>query len=248
MSWVSGLSLILNGEGKMPGKIIYEKSLMDMVYVFEDREDAGRMLAKKLRKLKIERAIILAIPSGGVPVGYAISRELGIPMDLMISRKVQIPYNPEAGFGAVAPDGSTILNEPLVRELGLKEEEITFLARQVLEEIERRNKVFRGDRPLPDLIGKTVILVDDGLASGYTMLAAIKSVKKRKPKRVIVAVPTAPPSSARLVAQHVDKLICLNIRRGPFFAVADAYQKWYDLKDREVMDYIRRVRETGLNP
>jgi len=219
-----------------------------MSYVFEDREDAGRMLAKKLNSFKGKGPIILAIPSGGLPVGYAIARELNIQMDVIIPRKIQIPYNPEAGFGAVAPDGSTILNEPLVRELGLTKEEIKILAKQVLEEIERRNRKFRGGRLLPNLIGKTVILVDDGLASGYTMLAAIKSVKKQKPERILATVPTAPLSSARLVASQVDQLICLNIRSGPFFAVADAYQKWYDLDDGEVMEYIRRAREAGLNP
>lgn len=232
----------------MSSEILYEKSLTNMIYVFEDREDAGRMLAKKLKSFKGKEPIILAIPSGGLPVGYAVARELNIPMDVIIPRKIQIPYNPEAGFGAVAPDGSTILNEPLVRELGLTGEETKILAEQVLEEIERRNRKFRGDRPFPNLIGKTVILVDDGLASGYTMLAAIKSVKKQKPKGILVAVPTAPLSSARLVASQVDQLICLNIRRGPFFAVADAYQKWYDLKDGEVMEYIRKARKAGLSP
>ena len=232
----------------MSSKILYEKSLTNMSYVFEDREDAGRMLAKKLNSFKGKGPIILAIPSGGLPVGYAIARELNIQMDVIIPRKIQIPYNPEAGFGAVAPDGSTILNEPLVRELGLTKEEIKILAKQVLEEIERRNRKFRGGRLLPNLIGKTVILVDDGLASGYTMLAAIKSVKKQKPERILATVPTAPLSSARLVASQVDQLICLNIRSGPFFAVADAYQKWYDLDDGEVMEYIRRAREAGLNP
>jgi predicted phosphoribosyltransferase len=169
-------------------------------------------------------------------------------MDVIIPRKIQIPTNPEAGFGAMAPDGSTILNEPLVRELGLTEEEIKLLTKQVLEEIKRRNRKFRGNKPCPNQNGKTVILVDDGLASGYTMLAAIKSVKKQKPKRIIVAVPTAPLSSARLVASQIDQLICLNIRRGPFFAVADAYQKWYDLKDGEVMEYLRKARKAGLSP
>jgi len=218
-----------------------------MSHVFEDREYAGRMLAKKLNRFKGKEPIILAIPSGGLPVGYAVARELNIPMDVIIPRKIQIPYNPEAGFGAVAPDGSIILNESLVRELRLTKEEIKILAKQVLEEIERRNRKFRGDRPSPNLIGKTVILVDDGLASGYTMLAAIKSVKKQKPKRTLVAVPTAPLDSARLVASQVNQLICLNIRRGPFFAVADAYQKWYDLDDGEVIEYIRRARKAGLS-
>ena len=217
-----------------------------MIYVFKDREDAGRVLAKKL-SLKGKEQVILTIPSGGVPVGYVIARELNIPMDVIISRKIQVPYNPEAGFGAVAPDGSMILNEHLVRELGLTKGEITSLANQALDEIRKRNRIFRKDRPLPNVVGKTVILVDDGLASGYTMLAAIKSIRKQRPMRIIVAVPTAPFSSARLVSQHVDKLICLNMRGGALFTVADAYQKWYDLKDDEVMDYIRKARKAGLS-
>jgi predicted phosphoribosyltransferase len=185
--------------------------------------------------------LILAIPSGGIPIGLKISQDLGLPLDLMICRKIPIPGNPEAGFGALSFEGSLFLNEPLVKELRLTREEIRKLSAPVLEEIRHRNRVFRGDRPFPDLRGKIVILVDDGLASGYTMMASINFVKGREPSRVVAAVPTAPESSVQLISDQVDEVLCLNIRRGFFFAVADAYDQWHDLTDGEVVELLKQL-------
>ncbi|MCP8308214.1 MAG: phosphoribosyltransferase [archaeon] len=225
----------------MSTKIVEDSSLRSKRYVFKDRVHAGELLAKKLEKYKDEDVIILAIPSGGVPVGFTIAKEIKKPFDLIIVRKIPIPMEPEAGFGAMSFDGNIVLNETLVERLGLTKEEIDECSSQVLKEIRRRMDKFRGDKPFPDLKDKTVIIVDDGLASGYTMLAAIKSVKKQSVRKIIVAVPTASTNAINLIAPHVDEIFCLNIRDSFFFAVADAYKNWYDLNDDEVQGYLRRV-------
>lgn len=226
----------------MIAEIIEEPSLRDKVHVFRDRLDAGERLGRKLVKYRGEDGLALAIPSGGIPIGLTIARHLELPFDLVISRKIPIPGNPEAGFGALSFEGSLFLNKPLVSELHLTQEEIQDLSAPVLEEIHRRNEVFRGGRPFPDLRGKIIILVDDGLASGYTMMASINFVKKRKPSRIVVAIPTAPESSVQLISASVDEILCLNIRRGFYFAVADAYHEWHDLSEGEVMEFLERFQ------
>jgi predicted phosphoribosyltransferase len=226
----------------MAAEIVEEKSLRDKAYVFKDRVEAGDRLAHGLEKYKNQQGFVLAIPSGGVPVGLRISEHLKLPFDLVISRKIPIPHNPEAGFGALSFEGSLFLNEPLVRELHLTQEEIRELSIPVLEEIKHRNAVFRSGRPFPDLRGRVAVLVDDGVASGYTMMASLNFVKKREPNRIVVAVPTAPESSIKLISAFVDEILCPNIRRGFFFAVADAYHQWHDLSEEEVMDLLKQPR------
>lgn len=217
------------------GRLIEETSLRNKLYVFEDRKAAGRLLAEKLIQYKDSDGIILGIPSGGVPVASEIVEMLHLPMDLMIVRKIQIPFNPEAGFGAIGPDGEVILNEQLTVQLGLTEEEIKSQAEKTQEGIRRRNRVFRRGKPFPSLTNKIVILVDDGLALGYTMLAAVRFVKRKNPEKIIVAVPTASKRTVDFILAEVDELICLNVRHGISFAVADAYHNWYDLTDDEVL-------------
>jgi len=235
------------GEDAKGATIVEEESLRSRRHVFRDRDHAGRLLAEKLQRYRGERVVVLAVPSGGVPVGCAVAEGLGAPLDLVVVRKIQVPWNLEAGFGAVTTDGTVVLNEPMVATLSLSRGEVERCAARAREIVEERRRRFRGDRPPPDLEGKTVILVDDGLASGYTMLAAIISAKKRKPGRVIVAVPTAPSSSVRLVAPHVDEVVCLNIRDEAFFAVADAYVRWHDLGDEEVMQCLGKTKGRGLH-
>lgn len=219
-------------------KLIEERNLRNKNYVFRDRAHAGELLARKLRPYTLSDPIVLAVPSGGVPVGKAISRELGIPMDLLIVRKIRIPYNPEAGFGSVNWDGEVNLNEKLVRQLQLSAEVIESAIREVKGELKQRMEKFRGDRPFPLLKGRAVIIVDDGLASGYTMLSAISSIKKYSPARIIVAVPTASISAIELVHPHVDEIFCLNVRDTMRFAVADAYKEWHDLTEQEVLQLL----------
>jgi predicted phosphoribosyltransferase len=221
------------------GELIEDPNLRDKYYVFRNRRHAGELLAEKLKNLVTRHSFVLAIPSGGVPVGYEIAKRLNLPLDTIIVRKIPIPGETEAGFGALTFDGEAFLNLSLINRLGITEEEIETQKEIVRRQIERRQKIFRGGRAFPEISGKEVILVDDGLASGYTMLAALSSVKKRGPRRVIVAVPTAPRTAVDLILPEVDTLLCLNIRSGAVFAVADAYMEWYDLSEEEVVEYFR---------
>jgi predicted phosphoribosyltransferase len=227
------------------GKLIEDPNLRNKYYVFRNRRHAGELLAEELKNLVSERSLVLAIPSGGVPVGYEIAKRLSLPLDIIIVRKIPIPGETEAGFGALSFDGEVFLNQPLIDRLGITEEEIETQKEMVRRQIERRWNIFRGGRAFPEISGKDVILVDDGLASGYTMLAALSSVKKRKPKRVIAAVPTAPQTAVDLILPEVDTLICLNIRSAAVFAVADAYVEWYDLSEEEVLEYLRHPEQSS---
>jgi len=231
------------GESYCMAKIVEEPSYRERRFIFQDRFHAGKLLAEKIRNYAATRnMILLAVPAGGVPVGYMIAKELGIPMDVIIVRKIQIPWNTEAGFGALTWDGEIVLNEILIKHLGLTErmiEEAILKTRRVLQE---RVRKFRGDKPMPDLKGKIVLLVDDGLASGFTMLTAARSIKKKEPRRVVVAVPTASAGAIELLSNEVDEIVCLNIRSGPIFAVADAYRNWYDLTDEDVIEILEKAK------
>jgi putative phosphoribosyl transferase len=210
--------------------------------VFKDREDAGKKLGEKLAYLKGESIVVLAIPKGGVPVGLQVAVSLKAPLDLIIPRKIPIPSNPEAGFGAVTENGTIVLNHKLLSQLNLTKSEIEHLAEEVREEIRRRSKLYRGrTRPL-DISHKKVILIDDGLASGYTMLAAIKSIKKFLPKSILVAVPVASTTALELIKESGVETMCLHESHRFFFAVADFYEKWADLSDEEVIAYLEKAR------
>jgi putative phosphoribosyl transferase len=208
--------------------------------VFLDRADAGRRLAARLLEYEGRGAVVLAVPRGGVPVGFEVARRLWAQFDVIVPRKIPIPWNPEAGFGAITADGTMVLNERMVRSLGLSEEEIEQAAEEVRQEVARRTKQYRGDRPPPDIKGRPVILVDDGLASGYTMLAAVTSLRREEPCEVVVAVPVASRGAARLISPKVDKLVALIVSERLPFAVADFYIEWRDLTDDEVLAYLRR--------
>ena len=208
--------------------------------VFEDRNEAGEILARSLECFRGKNAVVLAIPSGGVPIGLAISIHLDLSFDMLIIRKLPIPGNPEAGFGAISLEGDLILNDSLVKMLGLSDEVIEEQAELVLEELKARNRIFRGNRPQTDLKGKVVILTDDGLASGYTMMVAARMVGRQQPERIVVAVPTASLHTIDLIAEEVDEIICLNVRTGSYFAVAEAYRNWYDLSRDEVVYQLKK--------
>ena len=227
-------------------RIIDDPFLREKIFVFKNRKHAGLLLAKVLKEYGINNAYVFAIPSGGIPVGVVISKELDLPFDLAIVRKLHIPWNPEAGFGAVSWDGMVILNKFLVSSLNLTEDVIKECIETEKREIERRLKIFRGNRPFPDIKDKTVIITDDGLATGFTMLVALKSIRAKNPKRVITAVPTGSRRSLDLISSYTDEIICLNIRSGPLFAVANAYEKWYDLSDEDVIKLLKEVRFTDF--
>ena len=219
--------------------------------VFRDRRSAGETLAELLKPYTKENVTILAIPNGGVPVAFPIfknfrKRNPNVEFQLLIVRKIQIPYNTEAGFGAITLDGTIILNEMLVARIGLNEEQIQRQASKTLKQIEERLKRYGIESQEFDLKNKVAILVDDGLASGFTMLAAVNSIKKFDPEKIVVAVPTAPRSSVERVAPLVDDLICPNIRDTLWFAVADAYKNWYDLEIDEVRGILEEVRSMDI--
>ncbi len=151
--------------------------------LFENRYDAGRQLAAKLTEYKNEPIIILGIPNGGVPIAVPVALELGAELDLVVARKLPIPLLPEGGFGAVADDGNAIFNHEVLKRFPLTEHQVNFQINKVRTDIRQRSLLYRGTRPLPGVSGKTAIIVDDGLASGYTMMAAIESVRRRGPRR-----------------------------------------------------------------
>jgi predicted phosphoribosyltransferase len=226
----------------MTDNLYHEPGLRNTSRIFQDRFEAGDRLAAVLREHygRLEEAIVLAIPSGGVPIGLRVAKGLGCPLDLVIVRKIQIPGNTEAGFGAMSQDGEVFLNEGLVRQLGLSQEQIEAQKREVEQELAVRNRELRGGRAFTDLSGKTVFLADDGLASGFTMLASIHLVRQKGAKEIVVAVPTAPLRSIDMVAPLADRVYSLHVQdKGPF-AVANAYRNWYDLTRDEVKQLLQQ--------
>jgi len=222
--------------------------LRNRKFIFHDREHAGKVLAEMLAPTyhRAGDAMIMGIPSGGVPVAIEIAGSLQLPMDLLIVRKIPVPGNTEAGFGAITLSGSVFLNEELVAALHLTQQQIETQAASVKDELIRRNRIFRHDRPFPDVSGRTVIVADDGLASGFTMLAALNDLKQAGAGKLVVAVPTASASSVQRLESAADELFCPNIRSGPYFAVAEAYRNWYDLDKQEVTDMLENAARTGI--
>ncbi|MCJ7444770.1 MAG: hypothetical protein MUO26_09620 [Methanotrichaceae archaeon] len=224
----------------MTATIIDDRKLRNKSFVFQDREDAGIYLALTLERFKGKDVLVFAIPSGGVPVGLVIASHLEFPFDLLIKRKIPIPGNPEAGLGAMNLEGDIILNDRLISMLGISIEDIQKLAEPIKAELQTRNLIFRGDRPWPEINGKIIILADDGLASGYTMITAARMVRRYDPEEIVVAVPTGAADAVKLLAKEVDIIYCPNIREGYSFAVADAYRDWYDLSKEEVVDLLMK--------
>jgi len=222
--------------------VIEDLTLRNKFHVFKDREHAGRLLSKFLKERlnEKENLVVLAIPRGGVPIGCILAKQLQAEFDLIVVRKIPVPWNPEAGFGAITPNGEILLDEKVAKYLRLETEEIESLTQKVLEEIKRREQKFLGSRKRVDVTNKNAILVDDGLATGFTMLAAVKFLKD-KPRNIMIAVPTASRGAISLLSKHVHAIYCLNIRSEiPYFAVADAYVNWRDLTDGDVIQYLKK--------
>jgi predicted phosphoribosyltransferase len=219
-----------------------DSSLGDKKYVFRDRFEAGRLLGEFMAS-EYEaqpRSIVLAIPSGGVPVGIELSKRLRLPFDCLIVRKIQIPGNTEAGFGALASGGQVFLNRELINSLRLSQEQINTQTRKVEQELLVRERLFRKNKPQLDLSGLRVIVTDDGLASGFTMLAAVDAARRKGAQEVIVAVPTAPLRSIRQLEHKADVVFSLHVQQSGPFAVANAYQHWHDLSREEVIQLLAR--------
>jgi predicted phosphoribosyltransferase len=208
--------------------------------IFENRQDAGRRLVAKLCEYNDQPVVVLAIPNGGVPVALEVAGALKADLDLIICRKIPIPLNPEAGFGAIADDGTVVLNEEVVKRIGLNRQQIEHEASKVRAEIKRRSILYKGNRPLVRLSSRTVIIIDDGLASGVTMMAAVGSVRHRRPKEIVVAAPCASALAVKQLERVADKVVTCTMGFMPRFAVADFYRHWYDLSDDEVIRYLTK--------
>jgi len=209
--------------------------------LFRDRRDAAEKLSKELLSYKDTDTVILSIPRGGVVVGFEVARKLDAPLDLIIPRKIGAPGNPELAIGAVTQDGTVIMDHELMKNLRVSESYLNEETKRQIEEIKRRMKRYRGDRPFSPLEGKTVIIVDDGIATGATMLAAIHSVRKKKPASIIVAVPVAPYSTLEKLRGEADGIVCLSTPE-PFFAIGQFYQNFEQVSDDEVVHLLGRMR------
>jgi predicted phosphoribosyltransferase len=201
--------------------------------LFENRHDAGRQLAARLTDYKGQSVLVLAIPNGGVPLAAVIATALEAELDVVVVRKLPLPLSPESGFGALADDGSIILNEELMKREGVTRQQVNEQVGLVTSQVRQRSLLYRKDRPLSLVRGKIAIIVDDGLASGYTMLAAVESVKRRRPREIVVAVPAA-SSVALGRVRPAAKVLTLAEGTAPRFTVADYYRHWHDVADGEV--------------
>lgn len=221
------------------GKIVDVEKYREKTRVFKDREHAGLLLAEQLDDYKEDPdSLIVAIPAGGVPVAVEIASELNLPLDVAITRKLHVPWNEEVGFGAVTWNNIVEVNQNLANQLGLSQSQIEEVIEKEKQIIKQRRRLY-GKEEFLGLKSKHPIIVDDGLASGFSMLTTAKAIKRYRPKFITVAVPTAPRSSIDLLESHVDEIYCLNIRTGRYFAVASAYENWYDLTDEEVLEYLK---------
>jgi putative phosphoribosyl transferase len=217
------------------GKLVEDAALRDRIHVFADRNGAGQQLAAYLSGYRDQKIHLFAIPAGGVPVAAEIALGLSVPLDLIIVRKIQFPWTTEAGFGALDPAGQAILNGDLLRRMPLSPEEIAIQVKKTTAVMQQREEHLRGGKPYARLNGQPALIVDDGLASGYTMRAALQFLRAQGAGRLIVAVPTGSERTVWELLPLVDELFCLNVRGGYSFAVADAYENWYDLTEEEVL-------------
>lgn len=204
-----------------------------MQTIFGDRRQAGDLLAEALRGLKGEDMVVLGIPRGGVVVASRVAEALGATLDIVVTKKIGAPEEPEFAVGAVTQEGEAVLNEEVVKLLGIRESYLKSEAERLTAEIRRRMVELRSTRPYPSLRGKTVVIVDDGVATGSTVSAAIKSVRKQSPSSVIVAVPVAPPEAVQELSKEADKVVCLETP-DPFFAIGQFYDDFAQADDEQV--------------
>ncbi|UCC77331.1 MAG: phosphoribosyltransferase [Anaerolineales bacterium] len=205
---------------------------------FRDRREAGQLLAEELSSLRgTQDLIILGIPRGGVVVAYEVAKALSAPLDVYITRKIGAPFNPELAVGAVASGGTLVLDHDLIARVGASDDYIQTETERQRQEIERRMAAYRGARSAPDLQAKTVILVDDGVATGATVLASLRAIKQHQPARLILAVPVGPPDTIRLLSQEADRVVCL-FTPEVFWAVGSFYSVFDQTTDAEVVQLL----------
>lgn len=209
--------------------------------IFQDRTEAGKKLAAALaRYANRSDVLVLALPRGGVPVGYEVAEGLNAPLDAFVVRKLGVPGQEELAMGAIASGGIRVLYDPVVKGLRIPEEEIDAVVAEEEFELKRRERSYRGDRPPADVRGQIVILVDDGIATGSTVRAAVAALRRRQPARIVLAVPVAPPDTCEELDEEVDELVCLAHPK-PFLAVGEWYRDFRPTSDTEVHDLIERA-------
>jgi predicted phosphoribosyltransferase len=215
---------------------------------FSDRRAAGRLLAEKLGDYAgRDDVVVLALPRGGVPVAYEVAEVLGAPLDVFVVRKLGVPGHEELAMGAVASGGVRVLNEEVMGMLRIPERIIDAVAKSELQELERRERLYRGGRPPPPVRGRTVLLVDDGLATGSSMLAAVEALRQLSPSRIVVAVPTAAAETCEAMRAKADDVICA-LTPEPFYAVGVWYRDFSQTSDEEVRDLLSRSRHPEEKP
>jgi predicted phosphoribosyltransferase len=215
----------------LPENVVDLPRLRERESVFRDRADAGAALAELLNGYRDSSALVLAIPAGGVPVAAVIAQRLQLPLDLAVVSKITLPWNTESGYGAVAFDGTARLNEELLPYLGLSRDQIDRGIAATRDKVDRRVRMFRQRRPMPALADRPAIVVDDGLASGFTMVVAVEALECAGAREIVVAIPTGHLDSVRRLAPKVKTLYCANVRGGRQFAVASAYERWNDVSE-----------------
>jgi predicted phosphoribosyltransferase len=211
---------------------------------FRDRADGGRQLGKQLKGRKLRDPLVLAIPRGGVATGLTLARELGAELDVVLSRKLRAPFQPEFAIGAIAEDGQMILNSGAVEASGASAEYLEREKLHQLGEISRRRKLFRAVRPAAPIAGRSVIVTDDGIATGSTMIAALQAVRAQQPHELIMAVPVAPPERLEQMRHLCDEAVCL-FAPEDFYAVGQFYEEFYTVEDEEVVRMLRESAPAG---
>ena len=226
----------------MTSNIIDLPELREQTHVFQNRTHAGQVLARMIEAGDKPEGIILAIPAGGVPVGVTMAEKLELDFDVAVVSKITLPWNTEAGYGAVAFDGTVKLNQDLMGRVNLTKEDIEKGIEKTTAKVVRRVTTLRGTTPFPDLGNRSVILVDDGLASGFTMETAVAALRGAGAGRIVVAVPTGHLQSVERIARKVEVLYCANIRGGFSYAVASAYRRWSDVSEEDLAKILEHVK------
>lgn len=214
--------------------------------VYRNRADAGRALARHLTDYANRRdVLVLALPRGGVPVAYEVAQALHVPLDVFLVRKLGVPGQRELALGAIASGGVRVLNDDVVSAFHLSEEVIAAVTAEERQELDRREQLYRDDRPVPEVRGRIVILIDDGLATGSTMRAAIAALRQQQPARIVVAVPVGAPQTCAEFEREADEAICAQTPE-PFYAVGLWYEDFEQTTDAEVHDLLQRAGERGV--